>query len=161
MRGDLRPEFGAQAAGHRAAIRDALAAQLGEAEPSLKDLNVRPASPKWSISISHTTDLGGWVAVPRGHDLGFDLEVRARVREAVIRRVCTPAEVALTDDLAALWSAKEALFKASARGRTATLAQLRIVSWRTDGALSRFEGENGARGAVQNADGFAAAWSLK
>jgi 4'-phosphopantetheinyl transferase EntD len=160
VRGEIQPHFGAGNEGHRDAIRRHLAENLSLVDPAVTDLSAPPDVSTWSISISHTTDLGGWLAVNKPRQIGFDLEVRARVREAVVRRMCTPDEIERVSDLALLWSAKEALFKAMARGQPATLSQLRIVEWTVRGALAHFLSDGGQRGIAQASAQHAAAWCL-
>ena len=160
FRGEVRPDFGAGTEGHRDAIRGHLARVLGVTDPTVTNLSAPPELNHWSVSITHTLDRGGWLAVPKPRRIGFDLEVRARVREATVRRMCSPEEVARVGDLALLWSAKEALFKAMAKGQPATLSQLKIAEWTTEGALIHFVSDGGARGMAQATNDHAAAWCL-
>ena len=162
LRGEIHPRFGAGAPEHRALIRADLARALNLDDPAVTDLSQPPRPDLWSISISHTHDLGGWVALPKPATLGFDLERRARVREAVIRRMCTPDEVALVRDPALLWSAKEAMFKAIATAAQPTsLSQITVKRWEARGeGQYLFGGDAVPRGLVLATDEFAVALAL-
>ncbi|MDX9731999.1 MAG: 4'-phosphopantetheinyl transferase superfamily protein [Bdellovibrionales bacterium] len=88
----------------------------------LTDLAKPPIAKGWAISISHCPLIGGLVAGPSDHHLGFDFELTSRVRPEIAKRVAvTDVEKALlesnTPDIspitkpALFWSAKEASIK--------------------------------------------------
>jgi 4'-phosphopantetheinyl transferase len=73
-----------------------------------------PGGPEFSIS--HTSDLAV-CAVACGIKLGIDIEIIARVRESMLRRVASAEEIETFRDAecgpAALWTRKEAVLKAA------------------------------------------------
>jgi 4'-phosphopantetheinyl transferase EntD len=86
--------------------------------------------PEWNISVSHTLDIGGWVAVPRLYSVGFDIEMRQRLKREVLERIASPAEIAAAPDPVFLWAAKEACFKALAgQGQPAAISDIAIQGW--------------------------------
>jgi phosphopantetheinyl transferase (holo-ACP synthase) len=115
----VSPEWGSGHTGHREKIRTALEHQLTtnwakEVSYSefalLKDLDKIPSFKKVHVSISHGQDLGGFVISKK--PVGFDLELKDRVIEKIVRRISVDAEVAQAPSFAHLWAAKEAAYKA-------------------------------------------------
>lgn len=161
-RGEVRESFGAQTPGYRDAIRAHLARTLNLDDPDVRDLSTPPAPAAWSVSVSHTQDLGGWMALAKPARIGFDLELRARVREAVIRRMCGADEVRLVGDPALLWSAKEAMFKCVAvEAQPTSLSALTVTGWQRLGPDEfRFTGGPVREGFVVATAKYAAALCL-
>lgn len=95
---DVRSEWGSLHDGHREKIRSAIGSHR-------------------EFSISHSKGAGGFIAVSEGSGrslpVGFDIEVRERIRPVVVQRILSKADEVRADaPMALLWSAKEAAFKA-------------------------------------------------
>lgn len=95
---EVRPEWGSAHDSHRDHIRSV-------------------ADQHREYSISHARAAGGFVAIRessgRTPALGFDIEMRARVRPVIIQRILNRSDDIRKDAPQALiWSAKEAAFKA-------------------------------------------------
>lgn len=118
--GDLPGEFGPM---DRLAIRRSITAALGG---DVLDLSRRPHVDGWYVSVSHSGDVGGWVASRT--PIGFDVERIARLRPELIARVATPDEIAAAPDPKWLWPAKEAAFKAM-DPQPETMPQIQITGW--------------------------------
>jgi 4'-phosphopantetheinyl transferase EntD len=145
LKGDSRPEWGAHSSGSRNRLRQALAHALAplsaDDQRALADLNDPPRPSNWSISISHTHDYGGWMAVPRPAQVGWDVELSARIKRETIGRVCSAQELLDAPEAAFLWCAKEAFFKALEDEQPLSISQLTIGQWRADGvSLWRWHG---------------------
>lgn len=122
----VRGEFGKL---DRAALRRSLRASLGGGE-DLLDLTRRPRVDGWFVSVSHTGEVGGWVAARR--PIGFDVERLARLRPELIARIATPHEIAAAaPDARWLWPAKEAAFKA-ADPQPKTFTEITILQWQNE-----------------------------
>ena len=145
LRGQLSERWGANHADGRLLIRRALTAELGG--PPQEDLTLRPQLPEWSLSISHTQDYGGWIAVPspgRLYSIGLDIERRERLNREILARVCTFEELAAAPDPAFLWVAKEACYKALAGPlQPKTMVEVRVHDWSPQFALWSFAHQGG------------------
>ncbi len=100
---------------HRFKLRSALAHYLSNKFPkenfdSVVDLKKIPEFKHGFISISHCPQLGAFAVSNRR--LGLDIEVESRLKPQMVERICHSTELKLTKNYAALWSAKESLFKA-------------------------------------------------
>lgn len=104
----IDPDWGSDNRDGRARLRAAIS---HDAQFDASDLNTPPESASFAISISHTLGLGGYVIAPRPFAVGLDIEIFARIREPIVRRVSSRAEIESAPDLAFLWTAKEAVFK--------------------------------------------------
>jgi phosphopantetheinyl transferase (holo-ACP synthase) len=119
----LRPVWGSQNPGFRENIHGDLKSLMAKAYP-LSD-----------SSISHSRTLGGFAFTQFDYDqlcqLGFDLEETERVSHEVSRRICaTQEEYDKAPSDAALWSAKEACFKAlKGENQPKTVSQIVLTSW--------------------------------
>lgn len=126
-----REGWGAQVEGHREMISEALqACLLSNPEPG-------------DSSISHAEGLGGFALLPFAfpdYGLGFDIELTARIRPEVARRICrTQEEFAAAPSLASLWCAKEAAYKAmKGPWQPTTVMGVRIFDWQKTGASESF-----------------------
>jgi 4'-phosphopantetheinyl transferase EntD len=136
--------WGAEIQGHREKIRrDLKAALLKAGEPeheALTDLKQPPRPVKFSVSISHTKGFGAWIACPRPHRIGFDVENQARIKCEIVERVSTPSELKAAPRFEYLWCAKEAHFKAMESDQPATISRLEISGWKEKNGLFTFEG---------------------
>lgn len=113
----------------RTNLADTLSLEPRERERVI-DLATRPArAGKFHVSISHLHDQGAWLSAD--FPCGIDLESAARVRADVLARVCTPGEVEAAPTPDALWTAKEAAFKACVNGGglSQVLSQIEIHDW--------------------------------
>lgn len=129
---DLRSQgtalWGAKEASYRNNIRASIQ-EILQPEEQVDDLSKLPKSKKWSISISHAANFGGWVALPLPARIGFDVEEGRRISPAVIERMSTPQEITDCPSPAFLWCAKEAYFKALAQDQPQAITQLNILDW--------------------------------
>ena len=115
LRAAADSRWGATNRDHRNVIRQAVAADLpnlgADQQGQLMKLGGRPQPAGWSLSISHTPEMGGWMALPLPTHIGFDVETGSRVQPKVIERVCSRLEIAEAPKLTFLWAAKEACYK--------------------------------------------------
>ena len=93
LKANGNPGMGSEIDDHRRLIRASLQEYL-PGEQGLEDLNSIPRPENWSISISHSKNFGGWLAVKRPKQVGFDCELQSRIRPEVIQRISTPEEIA-------------------------------------------------------------------
>lgn len=101
-----------------------------ESTQALFDLERIPRLPDLHLSISHCTGFGGLVWSPR--PIGLDLEEASRVQEKVILRMSSQDELKRAPDAAALWAAKEAVYKAlRAYEQPQVLSQVETESWQS------------------------------
>ena len=140
----LHPDWGQKRSGFREKLREDLFCTLSSVgnQPIklLNDLRTpgsRPLLPGISYSISHSPDLGGWASLVGPSKLGFDIELIDRPSRKVLDRVSSPLEVLQAPSVAALWCAKEAVFKAL-DGRPQLLSNIRIQSWKKNEAHKYF-----------------------
>ncbi len=125
---DIQSEFASVEPRYRENIRSSLHKQFGSDQ--VLDLNLRPSTMGWSISVSHCRGAGGWVAVPEPRRVGFDLELRDRIREEAVARVVAPDELKMAPHYSYLWCAKEAFYKALGDEQPGTFSQVRVADWR-------------------------------
>ncbi len=110
---DLRPEWSSLNENHREHIK----ARLNQ--PGVQ-----------SSSISHCPNMGGFVASHKPVRLGLDVEENVRVTDEILQRMFSKNEIALCPERKALWTAKEALFKAlKEEGQPAVLSDLPELEW--------------------------------
>lgn len=129
-RGEGQALWNAKVIDHREQIRDSIRASLGDS-----GLSKSPPRPlDWSVSISHSSVFGGWLAVPRPHRIGFDVELSGRIQPRIIERVCSRQEMAECPNPAFLWCAKESYFKALEHEQPETITQLTVTNWTVLGA---------------------------
>ncbi len=76
----------------------------------IQNLNALPKSKKMFFSISHHPELGGYTACDLCH--GFDIELKSRISDQVVKRISSPIEISLAPNIQFLWCAKESVFKA-------------------------------------------------
>jgi hypothetical protein len=126
----LRHDWGSSEEGSRARIRRHLFENF-DADESVLDLNLTPRLPRHALSISHHRKVGGFALAPAPARIGFDLELRARARGDLVRRVCvTDEEFRAAPDPCALWMAKEAAYKSLAGpSQPPGLSDLEIRAW--------------------------------
>jgi len=120
-----QPSFGSQHEQHRLNIREHI---VHKNEKNLKhrdkvnilDLNQIPKSFAYYFSVSHCSNMGGYIR--SNYPIGFDIESIDRIENKTLERVSQPAEIELVKNIsqtlnektqnALIWSAKEACFKA-------------------------------------------------
>lgn len=106
-----RPEWGSDHSQSRPRIREYLLHQFGpDCDGDILDLSRLPELRSGYLSISHCPGLGGFAFDP--HWVGFDIEVTNRVTPELAARIGNIEEFAAAPNPAALWCAKEAIFKA-------------------------------------------------
>ena len=131
--GQAAQTWGAQHATARHAIRESIKGSSSDWNTDdiamLNDLSHPPRPFHRSVSISHTHDFGGWFSVPRPAQIGWDIEVEARIKDQIIERVCSKEEIAACPKKAFLWGAKEAFFKALEDEQPEVVTQLTIADW--------------------------------
>jgi 4'-phosphopantetheinyl transferase EntD len=157
--GEARAEWGVRRHGEgaRRLIRADIIANLKSFDlpkadlDQIENLKTPPRPANWSLSVSHTLDLGGWLATPRPLSVGFDIEDTRRLQSRLIERICTAEEVAAAPDPLLLWSAKEASYKCLETGQPQVITDLTLRSWKADGPGFGFE----AAYATCRIDGFA------
>lgn len=106
----LKSEWASSQNNYRQNIREYLHLNFKGTEQVL-NLDLVPKINGYSISISHSKEVGGFVIVKSNKTIGFDIEARNRIRIEHVQRVSEPSEIAQMPHPAVLWSAKEAAFK--------------------------------------------------
>lgn len=90
---------------------------------------IKSRSSDFHTSISHCNGIG--IIAWSRHPVGVDIELSARVLGRLVERVSSSQDVAAAPSFAALWSAKEACFKAlKAFDQPSVLSQISIGEWR-------------------------------
>lgn len=137
--------WGAQSPEHRQLLRAHAARALNSQAEEIFELS-KPLTrfEENYISISHSKECGviGMAPFP----LGIDVESLARVKkEIVARMVINPSELQNAPHPAALWSAKEASFKALVHfAQPSAMSQIEIGNWhQLDSQMSSFQIKNG------------------
>ncbi|MFN7263229.1 MAG: 4'-phosphopantetheinyl transferase superfamily protein [Pseudobdellovibrionaceae bacterium] len=107
----------------------------------LQEHFIQHALPDWqtgNLSLSHTKDLGGYLCSHSAF-VGFDIETIERVREDMVLRVSNYQELQEAPSPAALWCAKEAVFKALLKlQQPKVLSSIQITGWKTDSQFETF-----------------------
>jgi hypothetical protein len=135
--GEGREDWGGQSPESRLKIRESIADTLGDLTggdiEDLRELSGPPRPHLWCVSISHTLDWGGWMAIRRPTQIGWDIELKERIRLPLVERVCSEAEVVEAPLAALLWCAKEAFYKALEDEQPPTIVSLTITDWEACG----------------------------
>lgn len=133
---ELRSEWGSASPNHREKIYQQLALPQQEI---LSHLN---------LSVSHTLDVGGYLRVKfMPHQkgvVGFDVEQISRIQPRIVQRMqFDEAEFSKAVSAAALWTAKEAVFK-SFRGpkQPLLLSDIQISDWQQKSHFATFTGSS-------------------
>ena len=94
-------------------------------------INLDTPPPILNLSISHCPELGAVFFNPNAAHAGVDVEREDRVKDSIIKRVCTEKEIKAAPKPVALWCAKEASFKAINRFdiNIKVLSQVFIQDW--------------------------------
>lgn len=120
--------------GSRGAIRESIKSAFSDwsrdDSETLLDLEHPPRPFKRSVSVSHTHDFGGWMAITRPAQIGWDIELKARIKDQVIERVCAKDELKYAPLKSLLWPAKEAFFKALEDEQPEVINQVTITDWK-------------------------------
>lgn len=125
----LRKDWGASTPDNRKNIRAFIHDNIHACE-EIFNLSEIPSIPNGRISISHSKALGGVFWTDGDRDLGFDIELIERCKPEMMKRVSTPREMSEAPSMAALWTAKEAAFKAIPRGtQPYSVSQINIGGW--------------------------------
>lgn len=120
-----QPSFGSQHEQHRLKIREHI---VHKNDKNLKhrdkvnilDLNQIPKAFAYYFSVSHCSDMGGYIR--SNYPIGFDIESIDRIENKTLERVSQATEIDLVKNTlqtlsekmqnALIWSAKESCFKA-------------------------------------------------
>ena len=71
-----------------------------------------PQVPFASLSVSHSSFIGGFIISPATQvSLGFDLEQAGRAKKRTVLRIASEEELQQSPSPSALWSVKEAIYK--------------------------------------------------
>ncbi len=115
---------------HRQQIRNALYQITND--PQILNLDFVPMmTTDHTLSISHNKDFGGYL-IARGHTkrVGFDIELVSRCRPEMVLRVSSQEELQKAPSAAALWCAKEAVFKSlPIEQQPSSISALVIQEW--------------------------------
>lgn len=134
----LCSSWGSREAGYREKIRAgiaeyALQTGFGTAEElsKLSNLQQLPVLPRGRVSVSHCPTVGGFAVSRTARRLGFDIELIDRPLTSHLNRVSTTDEVAQAPNVALLWTAKEAAYKAlSDIDPEFYLRDIEVADWR-------------------------------
>jgi phosphopantetheinyl transferase (holo-ACP synthase) len=136
----INPEWSSRHEGHRLEVRQEVMRALQLRGWSLPNHLLEPGSLPSAgdppMSVSHCPLAGGFAltAPARNVSLGFDLEAIERVTAPIVSRISEPKELAIAPDLASLWVAKEASYKALPRSiQPLVTSQIEIGGWLTLG----------------------------
>lgn len=143
--GEGYEDWSGQTKENRLKIRESVSDSLGDLTESdiedIGDLTEHPRPHLWCVSISHTLDGGGWMAIRRPLQVGWDVEMKERIRLNIVERVSSLEEVNAAPAPALLWCAKEAFYKALEDEQPGTVVQLHISSWQAvDESVWTWEG---------------------
>lgn len=120
--------------GSRAAIRESIKSTFngwsGDDIETVLDLEHPPRPFARSVSVSHTHDFGGWLAITRPAQIGWDIELKTRIKDHIIERVCAKDELSSVPLKPLLWPAKEAFFKALEDEQPEVIHQVTITDWK-------------------------------
>lgn len=126
----LSENWGAQNPQYRHHLRQAILDELRNngdrqtAESQILTLEQLPQSEVFSISISHSQDLGGFILSKKAKSLGLDIEPLGRVKQKIVNRISRENNSSAEAPTAThQWVAQEASFKAFSR-----LFPVRILS---------------------------------
>lgn len=149
MISEYRPEWGSDTANNRRHIREHLHKKFGaDAKTDLLDLRQVPELKNGFLSISHCLGLGGFVW--DNNWIGLDIERSERVTPEIAARVAGMEEFALAPDPAALWCAKEAMFKSLRWSKPPKVIMEIEIFWLGDSA---FELRNGGQFGAKSGKG--------
>lgn len=130
----FEPLWGSENPDHRLEIRKYVQSCIWNS-PTLMNVSETPDPQGISLSISHCRGMGGvfWSSnstTPWPHRLGLDVERTDRCNPKALLRVSSQAEIEEAPDAAALWTAKEAAFKAIPRTlQPPSVSLLRVTKW--------------------------------
>ena len=133
------PEWSSQSLQYRQKIRNFIFERVCS-DTHVLDLERPPEIPRARISISHNQKCGGFALLRElpsedftfneDTGLGFDVELNERCRMPIVRRVCTEGECDIAPNAAALWTAKEAAYKAIPKHRQPfTISMVEVGNW--------------------------------
>ncbi|MFM6930058.1 MAG: 4'-phosphopantetheinyl transferase family protein [Bdellovibrio sp.] len=112
-----KPEWGSDHPDHRSLLH------------AERDKILSQSTDKLYSSISHTKGMG--VLVLCHKPLGVDVELISRIHKGVVERVSNSEELQTAPDLSALWTAKEAAFKATREyNQPSVLSDISIGDWK-------------------------------
>jgi len=137
----LKSEFSAENKNHRQLIRQAIIENHKQSLTvneitDIQNLDLIPKSKKIFFSISHHQKIGGYSASFVPH--GFDVELKSRISDQIIKRVSTVDEILKSPDIKFLWCAKEAAYKAlnnlsldslNPNSSDLIISDLQIIDW--------------------------------
>ena len=86
-----------------------------------------------SISLSHSTFMGGFIIAPFRQSIGFDLEQWGRASEKTVLRISHKEELNRAPSSSALWSAKESAYKSFGQYPNTpkiSIKQIFVFHWR-------------------------------
>lgn len=140
---DLRDEWGSHNPEYRSLIRHEILTLCKKATPFLDqatenivlDLQSPPTHLPIQVSISHCPEIGGFAwSKNLQRQIGLDVEINQNVIDAVVKRVSRPNEWRIAPSAPALWTAKEASFKALfKKAQPTVLSEINILDWRPIG----------------------------
>lgn len=102
-----------------------------EADEQILNLNNLPICESGSLSISHNRQMGGYVHTNQNFQLGFDIEVSARLNDSNVRLFASTEEIRNARGAPILWTAKEAAYKCLPRVLQPTvIGEIELTNWR-------------------------------
>ncbi|OQW51118.1 MAG: hypothetical protein A4S09_10475 [Proteobacteria bacterium SG_bin7] len=147
----LSEKFGMNNSDNRKLIRECLLVDLKAdgykvVDSAVTNLDFLPTCNEVGISISHTSEIGGYVIGCGVEAVGFDIESTERVSKKLADRIAKSDESYPAPDF--FWCAKESAYKmlGSLGKAPAVISDLKIHSWSEESANSvefKFEGGQG------------------
>lgn len=144
----LRSDFASRVEGHRARIRATLHQLTGD--ESVLNLETPPQLKDKFVCISHCRSIGGFVL--SNGPIGFDIEETRRVSPAVAERMSHQNDDKQSPSPAALWTAREAVYKSLGARQPAIMNDFAITNWvALNHDTFRFHSSNGVGFAILSA----------
>jgi phosphopantetheinyl transferase (holo-ACP synthase) len=130
LRIELNAAWSSQESGHREKIRSFIFAEI-ESNKELLNLKKPPVLSKGCVSISHNKKMGGIAFSESATALGFDIEEDIRLNPENLARFSSAPERASCPFASALWTGKEAVFKALAGPeQPSVVGQIQLGEWK-------------------------------
>lgn len=120
---------------HRTTLRQHLIQELQSVTNQLDvdqllDLNRRPQTDDYSISVSHSPNSSICAFIDSHFSIGIDTEIKTRIKPPVISRIAKESEVKLCPQPEFLFCAKEAAWKALNHSlNISTISQIETTNW--------------------------------
>lgn len=124
---------------HRVQLRQSLLEELKSlpaiiaSESSVLSLNHPPQLTGVGLGVSHSKSFSAFAIHTGGKQIGVDVEQMQRVTRAIVNRVSSQTEQALTIEPSFIFCGKEAAFKALSQAHSVqTISQIETLHWQKE-----------------------------